>query len=74
MSLIKVSDHTDLYRDVTTGAVINNNSSAYEAYIKLKRQEEAKLLEENKRIKEFEDMKKDVNEIKQMLLQLLEKR
>lgn len=74
MNLLKVSDHNDLYRDSTTGAIINNNSSAYEAYVIRKRQEEAKMLEEKKRIQEFEDMKKDVNEIKQMLLQLLEKR
>jgi len=74
MNLLKVTDHSDLYRDTASGAIINKNSNAYEAYMKRKREEEEKLLQEKKRIEEFEDIKKDVTEIKQILLQLLDKR
>lgn len=65
-NFIKVEGHTDLVRDKETGAILNINSS------------EAEKARERKRIrktkdKEFEDLKNEVSEIKELLLQLVEK-
>lgn len=67
--MLKVEGHDALYRDPSTGAILNNDSSEY-----------AKFRAARKRAAKFETMENDLNnlkeeisEIKSLLLQLIKK-
>ena len=64
--MIRVEGHPNLYRDEKTGAIINDDSSGYSAYMQAK---------SKKRIEreELDKMKSEISEIKQMLAKLAEK-
>lgn len=62
----KVEGHSDLVRDENSGAVINNNATAYQNYISLRDQK----LKESQRIQNLES---EVGEIKSLLKELLNK-
>lgn len=66
MSLIPVEGHSYLWRDSETGAIVNGDDSNYQAYI---RQRDAKKSEKQ----EIESMKKDIDEIKNMLSKIIDK-
>ena len=63
---IKVEGHDNLVRDKETGAILNNDSSSYQSYM---RQKQVKLSERN----EIEKLKSEVGEIKDMLKVIIEK-
>lgn len=63
---IPVKGYKDLVRDSRSGAIININSSAHLKAVKLKQENLAKK-------REYENLKNDVSEIKEMLSQLLTK-
>tara|TARA_R100001463_G_scaffold1653_1_gene7234 strand:- start:101 stop:322 length:222 start_codon:yes stop_codon:yes gene_type:complete len=67
MDYINVKGHSDLVRDNSTGAIVNNNSGEYTNY--LKRRAQRKQGED--RIDNMEDdlksLKDDINEIKTLL-------
>lgn len=63
---IRVAGKDGLYRDEATGAIINDDSSAYHAYLKAKKKR--KLERE-----EIEGMKKDISEIKDLLAHIANK-
>lgn len=69
----KVENFPDLKKDLTTGGVVNTNLDSYESY-KLYR---AKLLKEQAEkdtmSEEINNMKNDINDIKTMLKNLLDK-
>tara|TARA_B100000902_G_scaffold399828_1_gene472848 strand:- start:2315 stop:2524 length:210 start_codon:yes stop_codon:yes gene_type:complete len=65
-SLIPVEGHPNMARDKNTGAIINTDSSAYASYHQ--RQSQRKMERQ-----EIDEMKKDINEIKGMLLKIAEK-
>ena len=52
---IKVEGHDNLVRDKQTGAILNNDSSSYQAYM---RQKQVKLSERN----EIEKLKSEIEE------------
>lgn len=62
--MIPVKGHPNLYRDETTGAIVNCDSQGYNQYI---------LAKNNKSIekREIDNMKKDIEEIKSMLREIL---
>ena len=62
--MIKVEGHSNLYRDENSGAIINNDSVAYNQYVNSIDQKELKR-------KELDDMKKDIDEIKSLLKEFL---
>lgn len=64
--MIQVEGHPNLYRDEKTGAIINNDSSGYSAYM---RQKSKKELEKE----ELNNMKKEISEIKEMLAKITDK-
>ena len=66
MGKIKVEGYPGLVRDVNTGAILNINSNEVEAA------RERKALRKQKD-KEFENLKHEVSEIKELLLKLVEK-
>jgi hypothetical protein len=66
MSLIPVEGHSNLWRDSDTGAIVNGDDSAYHAYL---REKNAK---KNDR-QELDSMRKDIDDIKSMLVKIANK-
>ena len=62
---VKVEGHPDLVRDRNSGAILNINSNAMTAA-----RERKKFF--NDRQKEIDEIKKDVSDIKNILMQLIE--
>lgn len=63
---VKVEGHSDLARDVNSGAIININSK------EINTAREAKLKRKS-RDREFEALQNEVSEIKELLTKLVEK-
>ena len=64
--MIPVKDHKNLYRDEKSGAIINNDSTGFAHYKKMK------LLKLTQR-EEIDKMKEDIEEIKYLLQQIASK-
>tara|TARA_Y100000361_G_scaffold22061_1_gene17256 strand:+ start:17313 stop:17507 length:195 start_codon:yes stop_codon:yes gene_type:complete len=64
--MIKVKGHLNLYRDEETGAIINRDVTGYNQYVN---SIETKKL----RREELDEMKKDIDEIKSLLREILNK-
>lgn len=64
--MIKVEGHSNLYRDENTGAIVNRNTAGYNQYVN-------SLSQKNMRKKELDDIKKDIEEIKSLLKDLMNK-
>tara|TARA_B100000212_G_scaffold99610_1_gene73256 strand:+ start:5798 stop:6004 length:207 start_codon:yes stop_codon:yes gene_type:complete len=62
----KVEGNSDLVRDTSTGAILNINKDEISAARKRK-------LERRQKEKEFEDLKNEVGDIKNMLTKIIEK-
>ena len=63
--MIKVEGHSHLYRDETTGAIINCDDSGYDQYVK-------SLNYRKNQKEELNNMKKELDEIKSLLKILVE--
>lgn len=63
--MLKVQGHSDLYRDESTGAIINK-SSEYDKYIQKRNLRKSQAQEIN-------DLKSDISEMKLMMNAILEK-
>lgn len=70
---VKVNNAEGMVRDMTTGAVLNKNTSDYESYVR--RRELLKKSKEQivKQTEEINNLKNELSEIKQMLLALMNK-
>ena len=64
--MIPVEGHKDLYRDEKSGAVINTDTNGYAQY---KKSKNIKLTQKE----EIDSMKKDIEEIKNLLRLIAEK-
>lgn len=64
--MIKVEGHVNLYRDEESGAIINTDSASYDKYVKTIENSEIKK-------QELDKMKNDIDEIKSLLKDLLNK-
>jgi dTDP-D-glucose 4,6-dehydratase len=64
--LIKVKDHHHLYRDEDTGAIINYDTLSYNQRIK-------KIEDQKTQKEELDHMKRDIEEIKSLLKDFLNK-
>lgn len=62
----KVEGHSGLLRDMESGAVINNDATAYQNYIAMREQK----LKEKERI---DNLETEVSEIKDLLKQIINK-
>ena len=65
-NLIKVKDHPHLYRDEDTGAIVNCDYIAYDRY-------KNRVKRKNSEKEELNNMKKDIEEIKNLLKDFLNK-
>lgn len=63
MDRLKVEGHSNLYRDINSGAVVNSNRDEYERYMK------AKANRENL-VSEINTLRQELDEIKKLLKQL----
>ena len=64
--MIKVEGYQNLYRDEETGAIINSDVTGYNQYVN-------SIETKNLRRKELDEMKKDIDEIKSLLREILNK-
>lgn len=63
MDKVKVDGHSNLYRDINSGAVVNSNVEEFERY------KQSKLKRESM-INEINILRQEVSEIKQLLKEL----
>ena len=68
---LKVQGHSSLVRDTTTGAILNNNRTEYEEYLDRKRKAEAREAEISQHTEDINNIKNELSDIKQLLLQLV---
>ena len=73
MSTVKVKGHTHLVRDLKSQAIINTDSDAYARYMARKAKQAKKDDEVRKVIREVNDIKSEMFEIKDLLKKVLEK-
>ena len=64
--MIRVEGHKNLYRDEKSGAIINTDSHGFSQY---KKSKNIKLTQKE----EIDSMKKDIEEIKNLLRMIVEK-
>ena len=64
--MIPVEGHTNLFRDEKSGAIINRDSIGYQNYIRMRD-------ERKKQRDEINQLKNDVDEIKRLLVELINK-
>ena len=67
MSYVKVKDRNDLVRDSRTGCIINTSKSQYNEYLSNRdvREKETQSMKQD-----LDDLKNEMNEIKQLLRNL----
>lgn len=71
MNYIKVEGHDGLVRDPLTGAILNTNKGDYESYVQARNYALSRENEISRQSEEINNIKQDVSEIKDLLLQLL---
>jgi len=67
IELIPVEGHTTLGRDPASNAILNTDTTQYEAYIKARN-------EARKKTKEIKDLKDEVAELKRLVNDLVQKK
>ena len=70
---LKVKGHTHLVRDLKSQAIINTDSDAYARYMARKAKQAKKDDEVRKVIREVNDIKSEMFEIKDLLKKVLDK-
>jgi hypothetical protein len=65
----KVSGHPDLHRDTSTGAIVNTDKQAFEAY---KRQRQLSL-QSTTNAEDLQSLRQEMDEIKGLLKEVLSK-
>ena len=73
MSTIKVKGHTHLVRDLKSQAIINTDSDAYARYMARKAKKTKKEDEMRKVVREVNEIKTEMFEIKDLLKKVLDK-
>jgi wobble nucleotide-excising tRNase len=68
---LKVQGHASLVRDTATGAILNNNRTEYEEYLDRKKKAEAREAEISQHTEDINNIKNELSDIKQLLLQLV---
>ena len=73
MQFLKVQGHNGLVRDLSSGAIINTNRAEYDEYMERVRLAEEKDQLISQHTDEINNMKNELREIKDLLLQLVNK-
>jgi hypothetical protein len=70
---IKVKDHPNLARDSDSRAIVNTNLAAYEAAVARSRAKQKQKDELRDAVRDINNLKCEMHEIKNLLLKLVEK-
>ena len=73
MSHIKVEGHTNLVRDIRSNAIVNNNKSEFQMYMKRHKERNEQGDKMRNVCKEINSLKAEFREIKELLTKVLEK-
>ena len=68
---LKVEGHTHLVRDVNSNAIVNTNVSEYQLYMKRIKVREKQSDELRGVVKEINNLKKDIREIKELIKEIV---
>ena len=68
---LKVEGHTHLVRDISSNAIINTNQSEYQLYMKRIKVREKQSDELRGAVKEINNLKKDIREIKELIKEIV---
>ena len=71
--IVEIVDEPNLVKDLTSGAVINTNRSAYEARIQARDRKAVKAEIDLQQTKDIEALKADMAEIKKLLKSIASK-
>ena len=71
-NVLKVENENNLYRDLSSGAIINTDSSSREAYLKQRENILRTRETTEKNTKDIQELKGEISDIKQMLAQILQ--
>ena len=74
MTIAKVKGHSHLIRDLKSQAIINTDSDAYARYMARKAKQEKKDDEVRKVIRDVNEIKKEMFEIKDLLKKVIDGR
>jgi hypothetical protein len=72
--LIQVKDHPDLARDTQSHAIVNTNMAAYQAAVERSRAAQKQRDELRDAVRDINNLKCEMHEIKNLLLQLVDKK
>ena len=70
-TFIKVEGHTSLVRDVRSNAIVNHNVSEYQTYMKRVRDREQQGDQIRSAVKEINNLKAELREIKGLIKELV---
>ncbi len=73
MNKIKVENSSSLYRDQESGAILNCSDTEYNAYLDLKKRRMIELSDLETQKKDIDNLKNEINEVKDLLKQVLTK-
>ena len=68
---LKVEDHQSLVRDTNSGAIVNSSVSEYEVYMKRVRSREEQGDQIRNAVKEINNLKAELREIKGLIKELV---
>ena len=68
---VKVEGHNNLLRDVNSNAIINNNQTEYQLYMKRIKAREKQGDQLRNACKEINNLKSELREIKQMIKEII---
>jgi len=71
---VKVKDHPNLMRDMNSRAIVNTNLAAYEAAVRRKNATKKHKDELRDAVRDINNLKCEMHEIKGLLLQLVDKK
>ncbi len=70
---LKVQEHPDLARDIVSGAIVNTNMQAYEAAVNRSRNVKQQKDSIRDAVRDINNLKCEMHEIKSLLLKLVDK-
>ena len=70
---LKVQEHPDLARDTVSGALVNTNMQAYEAAVNRSRNVKQQKDSMRDAVRDINNLKSEMHEIKSLLLKLVDK-
>jgi hypothetical protein len=71
---LQVKDHPDLARDTQSHAVVNTNMAAYQAAVERSRVAQKNKDELRDAVRDINNLKSEMHEIKDLLLQMMDRK